>query len=44
MKKYRDVKINTDIQPEDELNLDDEIDLDGEGEETEAEVPVTTEE
>ena len=42
MKKYRDVRINTDIQPEDELNLDEEIDL--EGEETESEVPVTTEE
>ena len=44
MKKYRDVRINTDIQPEDELNLDEEIDLEGEGEETESEVPVTAEE
>ena len=44
MKKYRDVRINTDIQPEDELNLDEEIDLEGEGEETESEVPVAEEE
>ena len=40
MKKYRDVKINTDIQPEDELDLDEDIILD----EEETEVPVTTEE
>ena len=48
MKKYRDVKINTDIQPEEVLELDDELlqeeELDQETVQTEDEVQISADE
>ena len=44
MKKYRDVRLNTDVMPDDELNLDEELVLDEETAPEEPETAVTIEE